>query len=86
MNPSMASVITRPNSGLREVIKRTESDDNGRGYERDETDAYQCLAAWKAHRAQLADPQRRLNALLLRLVAEGDARAAKVEEKTGCAV
>ncbi|MFE6743881.1 hypothetical protein [Streptomyces tubercidicus] len=61
MSTSMASAITRPRSGLREVIKRTERDDD-RGYERDETDAYQCLAAWKADRAKATDALARLHA------------------------
>ncbi|WJY43231.1 hypothetical protein QT196_38890 (plasmid) [Streptomyces sp. P9-2B-2] len=60
MSTSMASTITRPRSGLREVIKRTERDDD-RGYERDETDAYQCLAAWKADRAKATDALARLH-------------------------
>ncbi|MFJ5804022.1 hypothetical protein [Streptomyces decoyicus] len=76
MAESISSVINRPRSGLLDEIKRTESDDDGRGYERDETGTYQCLADWKAHRAQKADGLQLLNALLLRLVAEGDARIA----------
>ncbi|WP_329182181.1 hypothetical protein OG754_40335 (plasmid) [Streptomyces decoyicus] len=86
----MASVITPPRSGLSEEIKRTESDDNGRGFERDETDAYQRLMAWQARRVEATDAQHRLDTYVLRLVAEADARiaartAAKVAEKAGCA-
>ncbi|MFF8790827.1 hypothetical protein [Streptomyces sp. NPDC015125] len=95
MAHSISSVIIRPRNGLLDEIERTHSDDEERGYERDETDAaYRRLTAWKAHRAQQADQVHRLNTLLLRLVAEGDARiAARADaarggeqtSRTGCA-
>ncbi|MFG2097233.1 hypothetical protein [Streptomyces sp. NPDC048612] len=68
---SIACVITAPTGG---VIDDIERDDDSRGYEAE--DAVRRLDAWKARRAQMAGAEQRLNALLLRLVAEGDARAA----------
>ncbi|MCF3143752.1 hypothetical protein [Streptomyces platensis] len=61
MSTSMASVITRPRSGLWDEIKRTERSDD-RGYERDETDTSQRLATWKADRAKATEALARLHA------------------------
>ncbi|MEU9485901.1 hypothetical protein AB0D83_19935 [Streptomyces decoyicus] len=69
----MTRTIPAPTNGL---YSDMEDEDNQRGPERDETDAYQCLTAGKTCRAQVADRQHRLNTYLLRLVAEGDALAA----------
>ncbi|WP_189103630.1 hypothetical protein [Streptomyces kronopolitis] len=87
MPNSIARRFPAVTGGLVDTIDDIEKKDEGRGYEAE--DAVRRLDAWKARRAQTAGAEQRLNALLLRLVAEGDARiAARAAENTlraGCA-
>ncbi|WP_336052146.1 hypothetical protein [Streptomyces sp. CA2R101] len=87
----MPNSIARPfpavTGGLANTIDDIEKKEQGHDYEAE--DAVRRLDAWKARRAQTAGAEQRLNSLLLRLVAEGDARiAARAAEETsmaGCA-
>ncbi|RXS64825.1 hypothetical protein EST92_30410 [Streptomyces sp. TM32] len=83
----MPTSIARPfpavTGGLADTIDDIEKEE---GHDHEAEDAVRRLDAWKARRAQTADAEQRLNALLLRLVAEGDARiTARAAERTSMA-